>query len=61
MSKGIDKINVRFFAYDTEGDEIGIVELTENEWREIEAPIEYERHSVFENGVRQICLTKRNI
>ena len=61
MEKGIEKINVRFFAYDLESDGIDLVELREAEWLEIDAPIEYKRHTVFDNGCRQVCLTKCNI
>lgn len=56
-------IPVRFFvvSYDTEdsytyGPEL--VEVSEHEWLKDEGRISYERHTVRENGVSQICLTK---
>ncbi len=52
---------VRFFAYGEIDGDLDLVELTESEFLDIKAPIEYERHSVFENGVNQITLTKRNV
>jgi hypothetical protein len=61
---GIDSITVRFFIYDediiNECDDTpgGIRECEESEFLEANYPIEYERHSVYANGVRQICLTK---
>lgn len=56
------KINVRYFKYDTdeEKNEIDIVETTEAYFLECEGVIEYERNTVFHNGVDQICLTKTN-
>jgi hypothetical protein len=58
--KGIEKINVRFFIYDYESEEVEIKEVSESEFLETEGEIEYERNTVFDNGCRQICLTKRN-
>ena len=51
---------VRFFKYDFINDDIEIVEITEAEFIDIEGQIEYERNTMFENGVNQICLTKTN-
>ncbi len=49
-------MSVRFFIFD---DEISdIKEVNESEFLECKHPIEYERHTVFQNGVSQICLTK---
>ncbi len=55
-------INVRFFKYDIceETNEIDIIEVEEIEFLETEGNIEYERDTIFENGVNQICLTKTN-
>lgn len=56
--EGIKGINVRFFCY--AWDETGapdIVETTESEFLKLGGEISYERHSVFENGCHQICLT----
>lgn len=50
-------INVRFYKYE-ENQDYELVECTELEFLEATGKIEYERHSVFENGVNQICLTK---
>ena len=66
----IESINVRFFcvAYvssvDLENDyTVDTFEVTERCFTELAgradnvSPIKYERHSVFENGCRQVCLT----
>jgi len=55
-------INVRFFKYDIceETNEIDIFEVNEREFLETEGNIQYERNTIFENGVNQICLTKTN-
>lgn len=57
-------INIRFFAIVNVDDEIEEVEITMTsfEWLVGEgATISYERHTVYENGVRQICLTVDSI
>jgi|TARA_R110002167_G_scaffold350061_1_gene562150 hypothetical protein len=56
---------VRFFIngwhiIDGESD-YDIIECTEAEFIENQGPIDYERHTVFANGCRQICLTKLSI
>lgn len=53
-------IPVRYFCYrdDDETEEPGFRECTESEFLEAEGQITYERHTVFENGCSQICLTK---
>lgn len=51
------KINVRFFIYDEDQD-FEVVEVDESIFIEFKGEIEYERHSIFENGVDQVCLTK---
>lgn len=59
----INEINVRFFSYCfNNDDEIDICEISERQFLSIktcfiDSKIDYERHSVFENGVKQICLT----
>lgn len=61
--QGFDKINIRFFIWgsdekpdhQTDGE---FVETSEQEFLNAEGTIEYERHTVFANGCRQICLTK---
>jgi hypothetical protein len=57
-SKGIEAINVRFFALVDTDEGQDIEEVGEAEFLEAEGVISYERHTVFENGCRQICLTK---
>lgn len=54
-----DSVPVRYFVidYDLE-DGPEIVEVREYEFTQAEGVITYERHTVFENGVDQICLTK---
>jgi len=49
-------INVRFFIFSDE--EVDIVECSEREFLESSYPILYERNTIRENGVSQICLTK---
>jgi hypothetical protein len=60
------KIDVRFFCYVyVEQDEgfapVDVVEITESCFAGLcgkeATPIQYERHTVFENGAAQICLT----
>lgn len=64
-------LNIRYFLFDEDapnddslllhasgyGD---IVECTQLEWEACphDWPITYERHTIFSNGVSQICLTK---
>lgn len=59
---GIKKINVRFFMFDpTWGmseEEEGYIECDEISFLDAEGVIEYVHHTVFDNGVKQICLTK---
>lgn len=50
--------NVRFFTYDDE--DMAIVEIAEPDFRELADAgnnVLYERHTMFANGVDQICLT----
>jgi hypothetical protein len=53
------QLPVRYFIvdYDLE-DGPDIVECDEHDFLNASGPIEYKRHSVRENGVNQICLTK---
>lgn len=56
----IHGLPVRFFVITTDcetGDTLQC-EVTEPEFLEFEGNIGYERHTVFENGVSQICITK---
>ena len=51
-------MQARYFILDYELEDAGIVECTESEFLAHEGRIEYERHTVRENGAAQICLTK---
>ena len=51
-------MQVRYFICDYELEEPDIVECTESEFLAHGGRIEYERHTVRENGANQICLTK---
>jgi hypothetical protein len=53
---GIKGLVIRFFVYDDE--EGDIMEANEEAFLACPYPIEYERHTIFQNGVSQICLTK---
>lgn len=59
MITGFEKMSVRFFFIE-DFDEIERdgTECTEEEFLAATGEIEYQRHTVFENGVSQICLTK---
>jgi hypothetical protein len=54
-----ERLPVRYFIvdYDLE-DGPDIVECDEHDFLNASGPIEYKRHTVRENGVNQICLTK---
>jgi hypothetical protein len=53
------KIDVRFFIVDYDLEEgPDVVEVSENEFLDHEGQITYDRFTVRENGVSQICLTK---
>lgn len=58
--------NVRYFAYGFDDQhEMDIVEVDETQFLGVKNSgdynIEYERHTIFANGVNQICLTVQNI
>lgn len=58
----IEAINIRFFCYidieDGGGDfYIDIIEIDEATFAQLDGVITYERHTVFANGVRCVCLT----
>ena len=67
---GIDSLNgtydslcemsVRFYIveWDEEQQEHDILEVGEDEFKHHPGTIDYERHTIRENGVSQICLTK---
>lgn len=54
----ITGIPVRFFIEALVDDDYQIIEASEAEFLEQPGCVEYERHTVFNNGVSQICLTK---
>ena len=53
-----ERLPVRYFAIDYEGEEPEIMECDEFEFLAAEGAITYERHTMWANGVNQICLTK---
>ena len=56
----LESINVRFFVKCYDVSEDWDVEVTLQQWESLDhtlGNIEYERHTVFENGCRQVCLT----
>ena len=52
------KQSIRFFIIEIDDDSVGQIECSEAEFLAAEGEIEYERHTVFANGVDQVCLTK---
>lgn len=54
----IENINIRFFIVDYERLEPELIEVPEVEFLAYHGAISYERATIFENGVRQIILTK---
>ena len=53
----IKQTDVRFFSYCmTDDDEIDVCEVSENTFLQLQGQITYARHSIFNNGVKQICL-----
>jgi len=55
--KGHKDMRVRFFVMDYDDHK----EVNEQEFKNADGVIEYERHSVHANGVKQICLTKNSL
>lgn len=54
-----DLLPVRYFIIDYDLDDgPDIVECDEHDFLRAEGVIEYKRHTIRENGVNQICLTK---
>jgi hypothetical protein len=51
------EISARFFVVVFD-DEFDILEVSEDEFKRHPGTIDYERHTIRENGARQICLTK---
>ena len=54
------EMSVRFYIFglDEEQQEPDIIEVSEEEFKRHPGTIDYERHTIFQNGARQICLTK---
>ena len=54
------KHTVRYFimGYDTADGEFDLIEVDEYQFLAADGEISYERHTVAENGVSQICLSK---
>jgi hypothetical protein len=54
----IKQIDIRFFSYCiTDDNEADICEVSESQFLELQGIITYSRHSLFDNGVNQVCLT----
>ena len=55
----IEAINIRFYCYiyDNENGFPVLIEVSESTFAQLDGVITYERHTVFANGVRQVCLT----
>ena len=53
----IEAINIRFFCYYMTEDGVDIMEIDEQKFLELGGEISYDRNTVFQNGVRQVCLT----
>ena len=60
----LESINVRFFCFDVSEGESDLVEIDHSEFVELYAiaealkpRLEIEKHSVFANGCRQLCIT----
>ncbi len=51
-------MEIRYFIIDWDSGPVDLIEVTELEFMEAPGRIEYERHTMFDNGVNQICLTK---
>ena len=59
LEKARERLPFRFFIVDYDLDDgPDIVECDELDFLNASGPIEYKRHTVRENGVNQICLTK---
>lgn len=60
-------MKIRYFTYATQGGDLDVFEITENQFLKLagrcgpysanDATIQYERNTVAENGVSQVCLT----
>ncbi len=60
---GIKDIHIRMFAYfqdDDYGVDIKEIDISEFESLATDFHVSYERHSIFQNGARQVCLTIDN-
>lgn len=57
-----ETIPQRYFIYDFETDlmDVELVEVSKEIFDTVEGDVTTERHTVFENGVNQICHTKEN-
>ena len=56
----MENLPIRYFKYDYDLEEVDIVECSRFEFEDAVLDggrITYERNTVFENGVNQICLT----
>lgn len=54
----IIQIDVRFFSYCINDDnELDTCEISESQFLKLNGIITYERHTMFQNGCNQVCLT----
>ena len=54
------QIPVRYFAYDFDNEEVEIIEVDKQTFDTLRSAAATERHTMFANGVNQICHTKEN-
>lgn len=59
LTLGFKDMPVRFFICEDDDEVTTIREVSEQDFLASPGTIAYERHSVFENGCKQICLAKR--
>ena len=53
--------NIRFFTVAFSEGDADTFEITEDQFKKLHGSISYERHSVFQNGIDQVCLTIESV
>lgn len=53
----LTNIPIRFFTTCFIGDNLDFCEITESQFQALQGVITYDRHTMFTNGVNQVCLT----
>ena len=53
----MENMSVRFFTYCNDEAGEDVTECTEHQFLSLKGEVTYARHTVWENGVNQICLT----